>query len=401
MTTYHGIDVTDTTSSGSPNVKTSANLVPFVMGCADGAVSGTAPVTIQKISSFDEYKTIYGWSGADDDTPDTDYTLEEFAYIYFRKYKNSPVIMLNIFTDVLFVGGVSSVAASDFTAVVDYIDQAYTKHGIVPGFFLCPGYSSDSALRTAMEGKIDYQGSHFKVPCIFDGDETDAVADAVTDETAITTDNVLFTYPKYGGFNLSSIVASVAVMASREHNDIPFYSPSNYTSADLGTAIPFDLASTDKDISIDDANLLADAGVITRVSFGTGGNQIWNSWLASYGGSAGTADYLNDTYIPRMMANNIRTLVVQNLWQNIDQPLNVNQVNSVVTKLNILASNYQGLGALVGYEVKFLEADNTDASLAAGVSKFRLVYLAPRENSDIEVDLEVDTSYFSTLFSAA
>lgn len=399
MTTKHGVYVTDTTSAGAPNVKTSINLVPFVMGNAAGPTGGDAPQTVLKISSFDEYVDTYGWSGADHDTPDTDYSLEVFAYIYFRKYKNSPAILRNEFTTADYAGGVSTVAASDFTAIVDSIDECYTKYGIVPFFFSCPGYSDDSTLQTAMEGKIDYQDSHFKVMCVFDGLETDTVATTVTTATAITTDNVLFCYPKYGGFYLSHTAISAAVMAARENSDVPYYSPSNYNSADIGGAIPFNLASTDKVISMDDAALLADAGVMTRVSRGVSGYQVWNSWMVSYGGGSGTADYLNDTYIPRAMGNYIRTLTVQNLWENIDDPTNTNQINSIVTKLNIIGGNLQGLGALVGYEVQFLEADNTTTDLAAGITNFRLVYLAPRENSDIEVALEVNTNYFSNLFN--
>lgn len=399
MPTKHGVYVTDTTSAGSPNVKTSVNSVPFVMGCAYGGVAGTAPTTVLKISSFNEYVDTYDWSGTDYDTPDTDYSLEVAAYIHFRKYKNSPMIMRNMFTTADFAGGVSTVAASDFTAVVDDIDQCYTKYGIVPSFFSVPGYSSDSSLQTAMEGKIDYQDSHFKVACVFDGDETDTVSATVTTATGITTDNVVFCYPKYGGYYMSHTFIAAAVMATRENSDVPYYSPSNYNSNDIGNAIPFSIVAADKVISMDDAALLADAGVVTRVSRGVGGYQVWNSWLVSYGGSAGTADYLNDTYIPRMMANFIRTLTVQNLWENIDQPTNTNQVNSIVTKLNVIGGNLLGLGALVGYEVQFLEEDNTETDLAAGITNFRLVYLAPRENSDIEVALEVNTNYFSNLFN--
>jgi hypothetical protein len=396
MATIHGVTVTDQTAAGSPNVKTTVNVVPFVMGNANGLTGGDAPETVIKINNFEEYKATYGWAGASDDEPDVDYSLEVFAYLFFRRYKNTPVIMRNIYNSTDHPGGVGDVVAADFTAVIDDIDKAYTQYGIVPAFFAIPNYSSDPTLRTAMFGKVDYQ-AHFTLMCVVDGDETSDVATIVTDATAIVTDNVAYTYPKYGGYALSSHFVAMAVKAARENSDVPYRSPSNYDVANGG--IPVSMATADKSIGLDDGNTLADAGVVTRCAAGTNATVIWNSWMASYGGGSGTADYLNDTYIPRAMGNYIRTLVVLNLWENIDNPTNKNLINAVVTKLNAIGGSLQGLGALIGFEVEFLEADNPDVDLAAGKITFRLNYLTPKEASNIEVLLVLDTAYFATLFA--
>lgn len=398
MTFKYGVFVNDTTDPSSPNVNLSANAIPFIMGCAYGTDgTGDAPITLQKITGFDNYKTIMGFGGTSDDEPDTDYTLESYAYLFFRKFKNAPVYMLNVYVAATHPGGVGDVDATDFTAVVDTVDEIFPTSGVVPCHQLCPGYSEDGTLQTAMEGKIDYQGSHFKVPCIFDGAEADDVAATVVTAGLITTDNVMFTYPKYGGFDLSMLQSCVAVMATRENDDIPYRSPSNYTSPDLGHALPINLASTDKVLGVDDSDSLNEAGVITWTSFGVGGKVLWGSFMVSFVSSV--SDYLNDTYIPRMMANYLRTLVTLNIWENVDNPTNLVLIQSVVAKLNAIGGAMQAKGAILGFNIEFKEADNLIVDLQAGILHFTMTYLAPKEAIDIEIDLEINLNYLNSLFA--
>jgi len=233
--------------------------------------------------------------------------------------------------------------------------------------------------------------------CLFDGVETATVAETVTEAGLITTNNVLFCYPKYGGYALSSIVACGIVMSAREHDDIPFHSFSNYTSEDIGQAIPVNIASTDKSLNLDDAALLNTAGVVTWSSFGAGGKVLWGSWMVSF--VDGVVDYMNDTYIPRMMGNYIQTLVTLNLWANVDDGINKNLVNAVVAKLNAIGGALQGKGALLGFEIQFLESDNPSTDMATGKITLRMKYLIFKEASDISVILELDVSYLQGLFA--
>jgi len=392
----HGVQITDTTDPGSPNVSISANGIVFVMGCATGATPGVCVTTVQKVTSFEGYKEVFGWAGTDDDTPDTDYTLEEFAYIFFRKYKNAPCYMVNVFTSAEHTT-VDTVDAADFVAIVDDIDQVFPEWGQVPSLFLCPEYSEDSSLQTAMEGKIDYHDGQFKLMCLYDGVETATAAETVIEAALITADNTRLCFPKYGGFNLSSIVAACTVLATREHDDIPYFGPSNYNSTDLGHAIPFDIAVADKKLSGSDIKDINEAGVITWNSFGVGGKTLWGPQMTSY--VDGVADYTNNTYIPRAMANYSRTIVVLNTVAHVDDPTNIVLVQSVVAKLNAIGGALQAKGAYLGFKVLFLSADNPTINLAAGIIKFRLQYLAPIEASVIEIDLEVNLAYFDTLFA--
>jgi phage tail sheath protein FI len=268
--------------------------------------------------------------------------------------------MLNVYNSLDHIAGVGDVVAADISDGLDLIEDCLTEHGLAPAFVAAPGWTDESTVRTAIQADTSCYGGVFPVLAVIDGDDTETDHSAVaTTATAITTQNCAFAWPDHYDIPSSNWYIGAAMKACNDADKgdgIPFWPPANISTSQT-------YSDTDTKVSKEEADALNAAGVTTFLRKpGTSVPDLWNHRLLHY--NAGEDDYLKDTYGPQMMSNYINRVMFSFLYEKLSAPINIRQVNAVLTGLNNLLENLKAKGALVGAKVEFLESDNTVAELS-------------------------------------
>ncbi len=383
-----GISVVDG-GTKNPRISTALASIPIVFGTAKGEVAGEAPTDPVLISTFAEYVELMGWAGTDEDTVNHDYTLDEFAYMLFKVKKGSPFIAVNVYNKTDHSAGVSAVDAADITAALTKANSAVADLGYMPAFLLAPRYSADGSLQTAMLAYSTFSG----LPCmvLIDADDTDAVADVITTATAITADNVYLCYPERGGFPLSTIIAAEAVAVDASNGGVPFGCPSNR---------PVGVAKLEAENTITIANYASlDAKGVATVKRVPGGTERLHIFHTCAYDASGTADYINDSYLPRRMANYLDVALTMKLADRVDSAVNQKLIEDVVAEINGLGGALLGKGAVIGFNCEFLPDDNPIEDLQTGQIVIRITWLPVTQANPIIIKRTVDLDMFSALFA--
>lgn len=381
-----GISVIDG-GTKNPRISTSLASIPIVFGTAKGT-DGDAPTIPTLCSSFSDYVDKMGWGGTDEDTVDHDFTLDEFAYLLFKVKGGSPFIAVNVYDKTTHTGGVSDVDATDITAALSKANDAVADLGYMPAFLLAPRFSSDSTLRTAMKSYITFSG----LPCMVlaDGADDDTVAETIITATAITTDNFYLCYPERGGFPLSSILVAEAVALDGVNGGVPFAAPSNR---------PVGVTKLEDENTITIANYEAlDAVGVATVKRVPGGTERLHCFHTCAYDAVGTADYINDSYLPRRLANYLDVILVQKLADRVDSAVNQKLIEDVVAEINGLGGALLGKGAVLGFNCEFLPEDNPIGDLQTGKIVVRIEWLPVTQANPIVIKRTVDLDMFSALF---
>lgn len=386
-------------------VRTCDSALPFVVGTAPVESLQTMPINEAKICySYQEYITTFG--EVPTNKAESNYTLSEFARIYYTLYGMTPVIFVNVFDPSKHMSGdppvpdVTAVKKEDIIGGVDVatgkrtgleiIEETFTKFGKVVGYVLAPGFSYETTVATALKGKAEKVCNHFKAMTIIDVPPTVAKpSEAITFKADIGSPHAIVVWPKAlygtGSHWLSNHVASLSAKVDEKNTGIPYESPSNKELIIDGPS---------KILSIQEANSLNEQGIGTIFRFSTG----WKFWGNRTAAFPETTD-IKDTFIPtRRMANWIENNLVLLSWQKIDDPMNKRLIESVVSTVNIWLNGLVGRSFLIGAKVYFRSEDNPLTDLANGIIRFYITYLAPPPAETIEHILEVDVNYFSNLF---
>ncbi len=376
-------------------INTNDNFVPFIVGIAYGDTGGDAPTTLQKVTSFSNYKDTFGWSEDDGSTPGSDYTLEQAAWVIFAKYGQGPVFMVNVYNTSDHGGGVGDVEASDITTALDLRENCIVEYGIAPAMILAPGWTDDSTVRTAIQSDTSCYDGTFDVMALIEGDDTEDDHSAIeTTAGAIETANCVFSWPDHYQISSSLWVCGAAMKAANDPamgNGVPFYSFANMST---GQAYHDD----DTRVNVEDAGTLNDNGVVTFLRPpGVSVPRIWNHRLLHY--NAGDDDYLEDTYIPRMMQNYVKRAIFNTLNNSLSYPINNALIKARLQQLNAVLDNLKARGAVIGARVEFLESDNTSADLQDGNITFRVTWLPAKDAENITVTFSIDFNYLDNLFS--
>lgn len=401
MTTPHGITITDGGTLGT-QISLGGSTYPVFVGCAWGpTTTGTAPLTPKLINNFQEYIDTFGWAKRSGEVinytaVDHDFTLDEAAWLFFKLYKVGPIVCINVYNATDHVGGVSAVVAADINDGLKLVEGAMTELNFIPSHILAPRYSQDAAVKAVLHTMNTVGGFATMVfeDLLDDPDDTDSDAKdaSILEATAISTSRVMMFWPERGGYPLSSIAAAIAQWVTiKKYAGIPMGSPSN-------KPILVDFAKDDRVV------LAAWHAALNAVSVTTWKQVktkcvLWGTWLAPYT-DGGTADYVEDTYIPRMMRNYIEERVQAEFFENVDDPTNMRLIEDVVSKLNDFGGALMGKGAALGFRCNFFQEKNTLADLIAGKVTFTITMLNPREASDINFDIVTDLTYYNTLFGA-
>jgi phage tail sheath protein FI len=296
---------------------------------------------------------------------------------------------------------VSKVGAADIVGSYNAETERYTglecseeifpRFGKVIGSVVCPGWSVEATVAVKMISVATLTSEHFKAMAFLDIPDTVLNAtDAVEYKSDYGSEFAVMCWPKVlqGEAEewLSCHAAALCAKVDWENDGIPYESPSNKTLSISGPSIVLGLPK---------ANYLNEQGIVTVNRFMTG----WKLWGNRTSAFPESTD-IKDVFIPcRRMANFIENNLVTNTWQKVDDPVNRRLIETVKDTTNIWLNGYVGMGQLLGARVEFLEQENPVTDLLNGKIKFHIYYLAPPPAEDIVFVLEVDTSYFSTLFA--
>lgn len=297
----------------------------------------------------------------------------------------------------------SGVTASDIVGGVsggnrtglELIEEVYVSFGQVPTLILAPGWSHESTVATAIEGKAGGFSGGFKALGLIDIDSSDAsydeVSEAVTEKGNLTTspDMAVF-WPRVTLGDdtdwLSAHAAGVIARTDRtKGGGLPFWSPSNKDLSIDGLEVT---------VTFPEAQTLSDNGIVTAIR--AEGYKLWNNNTAAFPGSTDVKDRFIAT---SRMASYIENTVIQNVFQKVDEPGNRRLIDSIVDSLNQTFNGWEARGALLGAQVLFREQDNPTSQLLDGKYTFRILYAPPTPAEEIEFVLEVNTDLYDNLFA--
>ena len=271
----------------------------------------------------------------------------------------------------------SAINAAAVVTGLESIELCATSIGRTPDVIVAPGYSQNATVAAAMAQKAAGINGMFRAIAIVDIDTSSAttVANAIA---AVTTNglndkNLIVCWPmvKVGDKKqyLSSHMAARIAMTDAAQGGYPSRSPSNQELAPVEGLV---LASgTSLEMTIDDANDLEQGGIVTAFNY----KGVFRSF-GNYTGDADATD-VKDKYINfvRMFAY-VNNLVVDKLWDNLDEPLTYRLVDSLVDEINMSLNGLVGIGALYGARAEFLADENPIDDLKAGIARIH-IYICP------------------------
>lgn len=302
-------------------------------------------------------------------------------------------------TDADLIGGVDGTSGK--MTGLELLNQVFPLFGLVPGQILAPGWSHKPAIAAVMKAKAGNINGLFKAIALTDIDSSASGADNYTEVSVWKNTNnytdqqqvPLWPKGKLGNekFFLSSHFAGLACKTDAANGDIPYVSPSNKSLQIDGLV---DAAGEEIVLGPDQASYLNGQGVVTALNI-IGGWKLWGNRTGAYPGNSDP----KDSFIPlRRMFNWVANTIILTYWQEVDDPTNVRQIQSVVDSLNIWLNGLSAIGALLGGRVEFREEENPVTSLADGKIKWHLFMASPPPGEDLEFVLEYDVNYLKALF---
>jgi phage tail sheath protein FI len=150
-------------------VRTCDSALPFVVGVAPvQTLTGQKPINEPKlIFSYKDYIQTFG--EVPEGQSEANYSLSQFARIYFTLYAMSPAIFVNVFdpnvhkteqnpdptkvTSTDIIGGYNSQTGK--RTGLETIEEVFSSFGKVVGIVLAPGYSHNESVANAMIAKAE------------------------------------------------------------------------------------------------------------------------------------------------------------------------------------------------------------------------------------------------------
>ena len=290
----------------------------------------------------------------------------------------------------------ASVNGTAVAAGIENIELCMTKIGIVPDLICAPGFSQASAVAAVMTAKAAGINGMFPAVAIVDintaasggADEySEVIAQKNTDNMTGVLEIPCWPLAKLGDktFHMSTVVAGRIALTDAEFG-APYASPSNQ-------AIQIDslvvAAGTEVNLTLAQANILNNGGVVTALNF-MGGFRLWGNYTGCFPGSTDVKDY----FIPiRRMFNWVTCTLIRTFWDRVDSPMNRRLIDSIVDTANIWMNGLTGSGYILGGRVEYLEEDNPETALMAGQIKLHVYITPPSPMQELDFVLEYDASY--------
>lgn len=286
----------------------------------------------------------------------------------------------------------------------ELVDSVFPKYRIVPTLFLAPNFSHDSEVAAIMSAKAENINGLFVGKALIDIDTT--VAKDYTEvaewknKNNITQPSELLAWPMLtlGGklYHYSTHLAG-SMSATDANEDLgkgtPCESASNKSLQIDGMALA---DGTEVLLDLTKANYLNSQGIITALNL-MGGYVSWGNESACYPANTDVTDYF---YCVSRMFGWVANSVILSVWNKVDRKLNKRLIESVVQSLNLWLNGLMAEEVILGGRIEFLEEENTETDLMAGIAHFHIYLTPPSPAKELDFVLEYDVSYLEKLFTA-
>ena len=285
----------------------------------------------------------------------------------------------------------------------ELVDSVFPKYRIVPTLFLAPNFSHDSEVAAIMSAKAENINGLFVGKALIDVDTT--VAKDYTEvaewknKNNITQPSELLAWPMLtlGGklYHYSTHLAG-SMSATDANEDLgkgtPCESASNKSLQIDGMALA---DGTEVLLDLTKANYLNSQGIITALNL-MGGYVSWGNESACYPANTDVTDYF---YCVSRMFGWVANSVILSVWNKVDRKLNKRLIESVVQSLNLWLNGLMAEEVILGGRIEFLEEENTETDLMAGIAHFHIYLTPPSPAKELDFVLEYDVSYLEKLFA--
>jgi len=298
------------------------------------------------------------------------------------------------------IGGIDG--ATGKAEGLELVDSVFPMFRLAPGTVCAPGYSHLPEVAAVMAAKAGSVNGHFKALACVDMDAATltryTAVPAAKEAASLADTHQICCWPKValGGtvYHLSCHLAALMAKVDVEHGDIPYKSPSNeLLRMDAAVAGP---AGGEESVwlGVDQANYLNGQGIVTALNF-TGGWRSWGNRTACYPFSTDP----KDAFIPiRRMTNWKGNQLVLTWWQKVDYPITKRLIETIVDSENIALNGLAAREIILGGRLEFRKEENPTTDLLDGIIRFHLMWMPPPPARQIEFLVELDPSYFETLF---
>lgn len=285
----------------------------------------------------------------------------------------------------------------------ELVDSVFPKYRIVPTLFLAPNFSHDSEVAAIMSAKAENINGLFVGKALIDVDTT-VVKDYTEvaewkNKNNITQPSELLAWPMLtlGGklYHYSTHLAG-SMSATDANEDLgkgtPCESASNKSLQIDGMALA---DGTEVLLDLTKANYLNSQGIITALNL-MGGYVSWGNESACYPANTDVTDYF---YCVSRMFGWVANSVILSVWNKVDRKLNKRLIESVVQSLNLWLNGLMADEVILGGRIEFLEEENTETDLMAGIAHFHIYLTPPSPAKELDFVLEYDVSYLENLFA--
>lgn len=322
------------------------------------------------------------------------YLLPSGTAITFAAQKLDPEAV----TKADIIGGINAVTGK--REGLETIAEVYPRFGIIPTMLLAPGFSSDPEVAAVMSSKALNINTLFNAMVLVDvPTDTVKVHSAVPNfksQNNLMDAHMIVCWPmvNLSGtlYHMSVALAGVMARTDSERDGVPYCSPSNKSIEATGIALS---DGSEVVLGNEDANFLNGEGIVTALNF-IGGWRVWGNRTGCYPDNTD----VKDNFIPvRRMFQWIANTTITTIWQKVDEPGNRRLIDSVVDTLNVWLNSLAARQQLLGGRIEFRQEDNSTADLMNGKYHFKIFMTPPSPAELLAFDLEIDTSYYETLFS--
>lgn len=304
----------------------------------------------------------------------------------------------------------AGVTASDIVGGIDpngklkgleLVSEVFQRFRLVPGTIIAPKFSGDSTVAAVMKAKETGINGCFEAISIADIPTDLSSADVYSkapewkEQHNFVDSRMIACWPKGAlsgvQYHLSTQLTGLLCKTDSEHDDVPYWSPSNHslqidsTVLEDGSEVFLDTATAD---------YLNGNGIVTSINF-IGGWKAWGNRISAYPSNTDP----KDAFIPiRRMFNWLNNTLITTFWSKIDNPTNKRLIRTVVDSANIWLNGLTAKQYILGGRVEFREDENTTTDLMDGKIYFHVYFTPPSPARDIEFVQEYDPDYVSTLF---
>lgn len=290
----------------------------------------------------------------------------------------------------------ASVTTSVVAGGIEAADLCMSTIGLIPDLLVAPGYSEDTGVAAVMAAKAEAINGMFRAKAIVDlstassggADTYDEVA-ALKNSNNFNDENEIVCWPMLKladkVFHFSTQLAGV--IASTDANySAPHVSPSNKGLQCDGLVT---VAGDEVILSLEQANILNGAGVVTGLNF-MGGFKVWGNYTACYPTSQDVKDYFISV---SRMVDFIGNTLIKTFWGKLDEPMTRRFIDTILDSCNIWLNGLTGSGYILGGRCEMLESENPVTNLMAGIVKLHVYVTPPSPAQEIDFEIEYDPEY--------